>query len=210
MPERALATQPAKEKKEVTPVGFAELKHVLNRVEETYDSIARRAFELFEDSGRTFGHDLEDWFQAEAEVVHPIHINVFESGEALTVQAEVPGFSAKELAVSVEPRRLTITGKREVKAERRTDKTIYSERCADRILRVVELPAEVDTAKVTATLKEACWSSPCPKPRAPRRCVWSPQLLEEEGEKGRAIKAVPAPFPPEGTQKAPRTAQACL
>jgi len=176
MPERALATQPAKEKKEVTPVGFAELKHVLNRVEETYDSIARRAFELFEDSGRTFGHDLEDWFQAEAEVVHPIHINVFESGEALTVQAEVPGFSAKELAVSVEPRRLTITGKRQVKAERRTEKTIYSERCADRILRVVELPAEVDTAKVTATLKDGVLEFTMPKAAGAKKVRLEPTV----------------------------------
>lgn len=149
MKEQAAAIQ--KEKSGLKLVGADEL---LNRMKDTFDAIERRAFEIFEGSGRRFGHDLEDWFRAETELLHPVHINISEMEGALQVKAEVPGFTEKELEVNVEPRRLTITGKRETKEERKQGKTVYCEHCADQILRVVELPAEVDTAKVTTTLKD--------------------------------------------------------
>jgi len=130
---------------------FGHLQHM-------YDSIARRAFEIFDRNGRFFGNDLRDWFQAESELLHPVHIGLTESEEGFNVQAEVPGFSPKELEVSVEPRRLTITGKRETKEERKTKKTLYKEQCSDEILRVVDLPAEINTEKVKATLENGILS----------------------------------------------------
>ncbi len=86
-----------------------------------------------------------------------------ESDESLTVQAEVPGFSIKELEINVEPRRLTIAGKHEAQGQNKNGKTIYSERCAKEILRVVDLPAEVDSSKVSATLKDGILNIELPK-----------------------------------------------
>ena len=63
-----------------------------------------------------------------------------ESDDNLTVRAEVPGFSTNELEIHVEPRRLTIAGKHETQEDSKKGKTIYSERCAKEILRVVDLP----------------------------------------------------------------------
>jgi HSP20 family protein len=160
MPEKSLATQPVRE---ISPFKFEDVEKVFDRMQKTYESIARRAFELFESNGRIFGRDLEDWFKAERELLHPVHINISETEGELQVKAEVPGFSAKELEVSVEPRRLTITGKRETKEERREGKTVYSEHCASEILRVVDLPAAVDATKVTATLKDGILEFALPK-----------------------------------------------
>jgi HSP20 family protein len=56
--------------------------------------------------------------------------------------------------VGVEPHRLTITGKRETSEERTSKKTIYMEQCSSQIFRAIPLPDEVDTSKVTATLKD--------------------------------------------------------
>jgi len=153
----------AKPARDVAPIKFTDIDKVLDHLQEMYGSIARRAFELFEGKGRAFGRDLEDWLRAESELLHPVHITIRESEEELTVQAEVPGFSTKELEVSVEPRRLTITGQRETKGEHKEGKTIYTERCADKMLRVIDLPAEVDPAKVTATLKDGILSFTLPK-----------------------------------------------
>ncbi|MGH9432196.1 MAG: Hsp20 family protein [Terriglobia bacterium] len=124
----------------------------LDRIQRMQDAIARRAFEIFEGEGG-FGRDLEHWFKAESELLHPVHIEMTESDEGLSVKAEVPGFSPKELEISVEPRRLTITGKRETKEEEKKGKTLYKEQCSDRLLRVVDLPAEINTEKVKATLE---------------------------------------------------------
>ena len=152
MTQEVTPIQPVK--KETVPLKFVPFNKVFDHMNQVHDSISRLAYELFERNGRVFGHDLEDWLKAESEVLHPVHINISESDNALVVHAELPGFSANEVEVSLEPWRLTISGKREIKDERRTAKTIYSEHCLDKIFRVINLPAEVDTTKVTATMKD--------------------------------------------------------
>ncbi len=77
-----------------------------------------------------------------------------ESDDALTVHAEVPGFSAKELEIGVEPHRLTISGKRVTSKKAPSKKTIYKDYCLNQIFRAIDLPTEVDSSKVTATLKD--------------------------------------------------------
>ena len=37
--------------------------------EEVQRQIRRRAYELYEERGRTEGHELDDWLQAEAELI---------------------------------------------------------------------------------------------------------------------------------------------
>jgi len=113
------------------------------KFKETTEAVARRAFEIFESSGRRIGRNLADWLEAEEEVIHPVHVSIADSGAALTVTAEVPGFSLTDLRLRVEPQRVTISGERESRRHATTEQLVYSERCANRILRVVTLPTEV-------------------------------------------------------------------
>jgi HSP20 family molecular chaperone IbpA len=142
-------------------------ENVFDLFQQAYDSIAKRAFEIFDNNGRWFGNELSDWLQAESEILHPIHLEIAETEEALTVRAEVPGFTANELDIRVEGNRLTIAGKHESSEESKKGKTIYSERCAKEILRSIDLPSDVDGTKVNATLKDGVLSLELPKvPRA--------------------------------------------
>lgn len=164
-PQSATAMQPIKGQtlaKQTGPMS------IFDRIQEIHDSIARRAFELFEGSGRWPGRELDDWFRAESELLHPVHLELTDSDNHLNVRAEVPGFSSKELEINVEPRRLTVSGKHETREETRKGKTIYSELCAGEILRVVDLPAEVDTSSVTATLKDGILNIKMAKTPAPK------------------------------------------
>jgi len=149
--------------KEAVPVKSLPGSDLLERVRELSNAIAHRAFELFDGRGRADGHDLGDWFRAESEFLHPVHVDLAESADAFTVHAEVPGFSAKELEVGVEPHRLTISGKRESSEEHTGEKAIYKEQCSNQICRAIDLPAEVDTSKVTATLKNGVLELSMPK-----------------------------------------------
>ena len=99
------------------------------------------------------------------DMLHPVHVKMVEAEDSLEVKAEVPGFSEKEIEVSVEPRRLTITGKRETETQReeKKGKTVYSEFCSNQILRIVDLPASVDAEKTTATLKNGVLQLTMPK-----------------------------------------------
>lgn len=154
------AAQPVKTTAITKPT---ETRELFARMEKLHDAIARRAFEIFEGNGHWFGHDMDDWLKAESEVLHPAHLEVAETDDALTVKAEVPGFDAKELNIQVEGNRLTISGKHEAQEETKKGKTIYSERCANEIFRSVTLPSDVDSSKVTAELKDGIVRIELPK-----------------------------------------------
>jgi len=65
--------------------------------------------------------------------------------------------------VSVNARKVTISGKRESNEERKEGKTVYKEACSNEVRRVVNLPAEVDSARATATLKDGVLNLIAPK-----------------------------------------------
>jgi HSP20 family protein len=154
------AVQPVKISAVAKPI---QTENVFDRMQQVFDSIEKRAFEIFDNNGRWFGNELSDWLQAESEMLHPVHLEIAETEETLTVRAEVPGFTAKELDIRVEGNRLTIAGKHESKEERTKGKTIYSERCAKEIFRSVFLPSDVDGTKVNATLKDGVLDLDLPK-----------------------------------------------
>lgn len=173
MTQSGSAVQPARD----TSVQKAEPVDLVERMNNLYDRIARRAFEIFDGHGRPHGRDLAHWFQAEAEFLHPLHIEVSESPEALHLRAEVPGFKAEQLNINVEPRRVTITGERESKEESKTQKTIYSETCSGQILRVIDLPAAVDPEKAKATLKDGMLELDMPKAAPAKTVKVAPKAL---------------------------------
>lgn len=158
--QTATAMQPAKTP---TVIRKTESDKMFDRFEQVYDSIAKRAFEIFDNNGRWFGNELSDWLQAESEILHPVHLEIAETDTSLSVRAEVPGFTANELDIHVDGNRLTIAGKHESKEESTKGKTIYSERCAKEILRSVDLPSDVDGSKVNATLKDGVLNIELPK-----------------------------------------------
>lgn len=136
---------------------------LFDRMSRMHDEIARRAFDLFQQGG-AFGRDLENWFNAEEQLIHPLHVNISESETALHVQAEVPGFEPGDIEISLEPTRLSISGKRETSQEQQDKgKVIYQELCSSEMLRVIDLPAEVDPEKTKATLKNGVLELEMPK-----------------------------------------------
>jgi len=163
MSEKASAVQTAPEP---TALRLVEPTKLIDRINRIHEDIARRAFEFFEQDGGSFGRELDHWFKAESELLHPCHMSIAESEDSLTVQAEVPGFSANELEVSLEPRRLTISGKKNTSSDKSKGTTIYNEQCSSELLRVIELPVDVDATKATAILKNGVLELKLPKAAA--------------------------------------------
>lgn len=174
MSEQTKAVQPAKQSTSPAPLKLVHPGEVFATFEKLFNDISKRAFEIFEGNGRLFGRDLENWFQAERELLHPVHVEVTEKDGAVTVKAEVPGFSEKDIEVNLEPRRLTITGKRESKEERKEKNTIYTDQCSNQIMRVIDLPIDVDTEKASATLKNGILELKVPKAAPAKKIAISP------------------------------------
>ena len=141
---------------------LVELPSLLEQVGRIHDALARRAFEIFEEEGRMFGRDLDHWLRAEKEVLFPVPIRMEESEHDLIAYAEVPGFRVNELKVSLEPRKLTITGKKllhKVPQGKKGGEEIGSRE----MLKIIDLPVEVDVTATVATLREGMLELRMPK-----------------------------------------------
>jgi len=127
---------------------------LFEQLQEINNVIANRAYQLFVSRGCSPGQEFEDWLRAESEILHPIPLDVTDIESQLVVRAEVPGFTEKDLEVRVAPRCLLIIGERQEPLEQRTGRTVYSERHANQIFRVLDLPARIDPDGVRATLSD--------------------------------------------------------
>lgn len=158
------------------PLRLTPIDDIFDQVNEMYNAIARRAFEIFDGRGRQSGNDLDDWTRAESELFHPAHLDISETDDAFTVHAEVPGFRAEELHVSLEARRLTIIGNRQAEGSPKQSKTIYRESCCNEIFRALDLPADVDASKATAALKDGLLELTLPKAAPARKIPVEPKV----------------------------------
>jgi HSP20 family protein len=145
------------------PTRVSKETSLFDRIDETFNALARRAYEIFDGNGRVFGRDVENWFQAERELLHPMAVNITETDEVFTVEAEVPGFTEKEIEVRVERGRVTITGRREFSKEEKKGKKVCAEACSDQVLRIIDLYSEIESDKVSATLKNGVLEITLPK-----------------------------------------------
>jgi len=137
-----------------TDVNLVTVPELFEHTQDIFNLIAQRAFEIFEARGCMHGNDRGDWFLAESELLTPAKFHLSESGEQLTAHAEVPGFHRQEIKVSLEPRRLSISGKTEPLQNQESEKHPHSHRHAQLMLHVIDLPCEVDTSKAKATFNE--------------------------------------------------------
>lgn len=126
-------------------------------------AITRRAYELFEARNREHGHDWEDWFQSESELLRPVSTAISESPDRLSIRANVLGLSDTEIKVSVEPRRLVVLGAKEMVPAVAPGETQPADFYPDQILKVVELPAEIDPDGAVIELQSGVLKFELPK-----------------------------------------------
>jgi HSP20 family protein len=150
------------ETKSYKPVPFEEFEEFTTPMQEFFDVIARRPFELLGSTPRFLTRELENWFKPETEAFRPIYLKFYETEEALMARAEVPGFTEKELNITVEPWRLTITAKRELKEEKKEPVSVYKEKL-NQFYRTVKLPVEIKPEGVKAVLKNGVLEFTMPK-----------------------------------------------
>ena len=144
------------------PVPFEDREEFTTPIEEFFDLIARRPFELLGSTPRFFTREMENWFKPEPEVFRPVNLQLYETEEALLIRAEVPGFTEKELDVHVEPWRLIITARKEYKEEKKELTPVYKEKL-NQIYRTVKFPMEIRPEEVQAILKNGVLELTLPK-----------------------------------------------
>jgi hypothetical protein len=115
--------------------------------------IATRAFQLSEAHGFEPGHGLEDWRQAEAEVLRPLDCGCLVLDRSLELNTDAACFGEGTIEIYVEPKRLTVCGKaKDCPAAFGPDQP-GTKGSPVSIVRKFDLPFEIDPSEVRAKFK---------------------------------------------------------
>jgi HSP20 family protein len=88
-------------------------------------------------------------------------VNIFETGEGYTLQAEMPGVNKDGLAITLEGNEITIAGR--PAAEPMSGQAIVRERHGADFRRVFELDPMIDASRISATMDQGVLTLALPK-----------------------------------------------
>lgn len=149
--------QPAPVSRAQANVKIRVIQDLAGRTREIQDLIAQRTYHLYKYGARRQGDAseewLSDWMQAETEILSPVLVGFHESAVTLVVELGVPGFSVRDLELSMDPTCLAISGKR----------NSPDPSASLQVFRVVSLPVEVDPSRMAATFANGVLKLSIPK-----------------------------------------------
>jgi len=105
--------------------------------------------------------DPRDWAPALGEWIPKI--DVAETGNAVSVKAEIPGMDQKDIQVLLQDDVLTIKGEKKQEKGEKDEKYYRLERSYGTFARALRMPVTVDAGKVTATFKNGLLTVTLPK-----------------------------------------------
>ncbi len=121
---------------------------------EILEDVSKRAFGLFQERGSTLGHDLDDWFQAERELLWAPPAELTETESQFKLRLAAPGYEAKDLQVTAFPDAIIVSAEAQKEARRQGGTVHVSELTSRRLFRRLDLPSTIDVEKVTAYLDQ--------------------------------------------------------
>ena len=114
-------------------------------------SIAERAYLLYEASGRQDGYDQEHWMQAESEILRR-GLDVRESGSWVSMVGTLPDAADEDVQVFLEPHRVVVRAQRSTVEQDADSQRQVS--VAQEMFVVEDLNIEVEPATATASFKD--------------------------------------------------------
>lgn len=135
----------------------------MQRLESITDSIREQAYHLFHKRGGTNGSDVDDWLQAERDVLWSPAAELVEDEKELRARIAVPGFDAEDMQVSATPDSLVIEAAATHSHEKKDGSVRFCEFSEKQLFRRLELPAPIDVDKVKASLNKGILEVIAPK-----------------------------------------------
>jgi HSP20 family molecular chaperone IbpA len=89
---------------------FVPLSDLTESLLSAYDQVAHRAYDKFMDRGAQSGSELEDWLDAEQEILGLMEVDIAETAGFVTALATLPGYRSAQVTLGIEPRWLLIFG----------------------------------------------------------------------------------------------------
>jgi HSP20 family protein len=147
---------------------------VFEEAERMMNCIRERAFSLFSGHGAGSGDALSDWLTAERDLGGPAS-ELVEQDQSYGLNVALPGFEPKDVTVTATPRELIVSAKTEwTRSDKTKDKDVrvcWSEIRTNNVCRRVELPADIEVAKVSANFENGLLRINAPKAQQPAKVV---------------------------------------
>lgn len=133
----------------IEKLGEATAPPSFNRASDLAERIQRRAYEIFEGRGGSCGCELDDWLQAEHEVMKAAESELVEKDGQYEVQMAVSGFEPNEVHVSATPGTLTVSAEtthshKDAGIEETSEKSLFRQFDLPSSINVNEVSAEMD------------------------------------------------------------------
>ncbi len=97
--------------------------------------------------------------------VNPPTVDIYDKGEKIVIEAEMPGFDKKDINVDVKGKLLTLSGERNRDEEVKEEKSYRRERYYGKFERSFNLPFEINPDTITANYKKGVLALEVPKPQ---------------------------------------------
>jgi len=107
----------------------------------------------------------DDWLDSEGELT----VDVYQTDKEIVIQSAIAGIEPEDLDISIEKDMVTITGKREKEFEEKERNYFYQECYWGRFSRKIILPAEVNSSKISASMKNGILCIRIPKIEGKRK-----------------------------------------
>ena len=137
-------------------------KSIFDEIDRMQDRVMRRAYDIFSSNGDIFGRDIEDWLQAERELVWKPAIELEEKDDEFLLQIATPGVDPKDIDIEVTPEDILV--KAEVHHEHKEKKgEVYAcEFASGNLFRSIHLPKKINADKVKAEFKNGLLTMKAP------------------------------------------------
>jgi HSP20 family protein len=128
-------------------------KSIFDEIDRMNDRIMRRAYDIFTSNGSLFGKDIDDWMQAERELVWRPAVELTEKDDAFYLEVAAPGVDPKELDVEVTPDDILIRADVHHEHKEKKGEVHICEFAHGNLFRSIHLPRKIDPEKVKAEFK---------------------------------------------------------
>jgi HSP20 family protein len=120
---------------------------IFDEMDKMRERIRCRAYDIFQMNGEASGKDLENWLQAEQELVWKPAIELEEKDKEFRLQVAVPGVEPDDIDIEVTAEDILV--KAEIQSAQNGD-ILTTEFPSGNLFRSVHLPKRIETDKVTA------------------------------------------------------------
>ena len=145
---------------------------IFEEITKRFNDVRQRALDLFENRGRQFGHELDDWLTAEREVLGKWSAaELKETNGKYELEMTLPGYEPKEITVTATPSEIIVNAESKHEKKSSEGKVLWTEFGSNKVFRRVELPEPIDVDKTSATLEKGLLKigaakAPTAKPKA--------------------------------------------